>query len=76
MKFMEATYICHWIKRRIMETTDIHLSDLYDTDTREKELCISASFKLKDSFYIDSIKLQYSERIKSFEKKNYSSIEK
>lgn len=36
---MEATYICHWIKRRVIGATDIHLSDLYDTGTREKELC-------------------------------------
>jgi len=32
---MEPTYICHWIKRRVMETTDIHLSDLYDIDIQE-----------------------------------------
>lgn len=35
MKFMEATYICHWIKRRVMGTTDIHLSDLYDIGIRK-----------------------------------------
>jgi len=32
---MKATYICHWIKQRVMGITDIHLSDLYDIGIQE-----------------------------------------
>lgn len=70
---MEATYICHWIKRRVMETTVIHLSDLYDTGTRMKKNYVSTSFELRTLH--QALKLQYSERIENF-KKNYSLIEK
>lgn len=52
---MEATYICHWIKRRVMGATDIHLSNLYDTGTRKKRIMFLRLLSLE--FYIKSLEL-------------------